>query len=389
MRQTWRRLTTLFLLALLAGGCATTDLGPVPGSDGHQDDGDDVHPLPDDAGVGNPDDPEHPGGLLVAGRYELVSIVDLAGANAFGDTISGTLVQLSMFHDNPAGTVLELMAIYQVPYYTQIWGILPGFIKNALEGWINDILFDTLFEAIPALDQAVQVVDDVASVSRNVQMTTEMTLRGPFGTKLNLLRGEHKMKGLGFTLWSYHAYIPLPGQLSDVISLDVRGELDKDNLPKDSAFRLAFNKQDFNIPYGDMIMDAIAVLVFMPVGAADLGSYLNVLINCPSVASWLGNRCIFGACLKDLVSIEDISGFCHDGLGIVGFVVETAVRSLKLDLIDLENGKCVLYDKGYGDTEGDGKIDAIADGQWETTIRISSTSKKVMAPFEGRRIADE
>ena len=152
MRQNRRRLTTLLLLALLGagGGCATTDLGPVPGPDGF-DDGDDVHRLPDDASVGNPDDPEHPDGLLVAGRYELVSIVDLAGANAFGDTISGTLVQLSMFHDNPAGTVLELMALYQVPYYTQIWGILPGFIKNALEGWINDILFDTLFDAIPAI----------------------------------------------------------------------------------------------------------------------------------------------------------------------------------------------------------------------------------------------
>ena len=232
-------------------------------------------------------------------------------------------------------------------------------------------------------------MDDVASVSRNVQMTTEMTLKGPFGTKLNLLRGEHRMKGLGFTLWSYHAYIPLPEPLSDVISLDVRGELTRDNLPRDSAFRLAFNKQDFNIPYGDMIMDAIAQLVFMPVGAADLGGYLNVLINCPSVANWLGNRCILGLCLEDLVSIEDLSGFCHDGLGIVGFVVETAVRSLKLDLIDLENGKCVLYDKGYADTEGDGKIDAIADGRWETTIRISDTSKKVMAPFEGKRIADE
>src|SRR5262245_49335501 len=196
MRQNWRPLSTLFLLALLAG-CATTDLGPAPGSDNYPDNGDDVHPLPDDAGVGNPDDPEHPAGLLVAGRYELTSIIDLAGANAFGDTISGTLVQLSMFHENPAGTILELMAIYQVPYYTQIWNILPGFIKDELEGWINDIVFDTLFDAIPVVDQAVQVIDDVASVSRNVQMTTEMTLRGPFGTNLNLLRGEHKMKGLG------------------------------------------------------------------------------------------------------------------------------------------------------------------------------------------------
>src|SRR5262249_38872255 len=162
MRQNRGRLTITFLvaLALLGGGCASTELAPLSGDGGYTgNSNDDVHPNPNDPGV-VPGPDGRP--LLVAGRYELTSIVDLAGAGAFGDTISGTLVQLSMFHDNPAGTILELMALYQVPYYTQVWNILPGFIKDKIESWLDDYLFAALFEAIPALDQAVQVVDDVA-----------------------------------------------------------------------------------------------------------------------------------------------------------------------------------------------------------------------------------
>jgi len=388
MRQNRGQLTISFLLALaLLGGCAATDLAPAPGDPGYTGNSDDdVHPLPDDPGVvpgagGKP--------LLVAGRYELTSIVDLAGAGAFGEVISGTLVQLSMFHENPAGTILELMALYQVPYYTQVWDILPGFIKDQIESWLDDYLFDALFDAIPVLDQAVQVIDDVASVSRNVQMVTEMTLKGPFGTDKNLLRGDHHMKALGFTLWSLHAQIDLPAALSDVIGLDVRAQLATDGLPADAAFKMSLAKQDFNIPYGDMIMDAIAKLVFMPKGATDLASYLNVLIDCGDVASWLGNRCVLGLCVKDVVSIDDVHSFCTGGLNTLGFVVETAVRSLKLDLIELDDGTCFLYDKGYADTTGDGKIDAFADGTWQTTITVSGSTRKVTAPFEGKRIADE
>src|SRR5262249_22989704 len=239
------------------------------------------------------------------------------------------------FHDNPAGTILELMALYDVPIYTQIWNILPGFIKDQLESWIDDYLFAALFDAIPALDEAVQVLDDVASVSRNVQLVTVMNLRGPFGADKNLLRGDHKISGLGFSLWNYHALISLPAAISNIITLDVRAQISTDGVTNGASFKMSFNNQDFAIPYGDMLMDVLKQFVFQPAGATDLASYLNVLINCQSVASWLGNKCILGLCVSDVVSVSDMASFCTGGLNTLGLIVETAVRSLKLDLIDL------------------------------------------------------
>src|SRR5262249_42229788 len=154
-------------------------------------------------GGGNHNADAGPPPLVYSGKYELTSIVDLAGAGVFGDTISGTLVQLSQFHEHPAATILNLLALYQVPYYTHVWNVLPGFIKDALTGWLDNLIVQQVFSNVPAIDKAAQIVDDIASVSRNVELVTDMTLGKPgLG---NVMKGEHIMVGLGFKLWTWHA----------------------------------------------------------------------------------------------------------------------------------------------------------------------------------------
>jgi hypothetical protein len=369
----------LLALALVAGACSKGELGPIdepsagddglptgggPGSDG----------LPGGGGGASPD-----GGVrltVYSGRYELTSIVDLAGANAFGDTISTTLVQLSLFHDHPAATILNLMALYDVPYFAQVWDVLPGFIKDKLTDLLDQLIVDALFDNIPVVDQAAELI-------------TEMTLRGPLAGSTQL-RGDHVMKGLGFHLWGAHASIPLPDAFGQITQLEVRAGLTPIAGPiTGPQARLTLSKQNFAIPYGAMIMDAVKELVFVPAGTTDLGGWLNHIISCRSIASGLGNLCILGECVKDLVSIDSMTGFCSSGLGIVGFAVEASVRSLKIDLADLTNGQCAMYDKGYGDTRGDGKMDAISDGNWDMLIHVGGVAKTVKSPFDGRRIADE
>src|SRR5260221_9112189 len=93
---------TVAILLVLAAAC-TTHPADLPGA------GDDwSDPSNSDQPV-DPGDPSAPKAMVYAGRYQLNSVIDLAGAGAFGDTISGTLVQLSMFHENPAGTILNLL----------------------------------------------------------------------------------------------------------------------------------------------------------------------------------------------------------------------------------------------------------------------------------------
>jgi hypothetical protein len=386
MQAMSRRLVPTLLLALALSlslaasvGCAgTPDEASAPGSD-------DFAPgtVPD-PGTGTDGTPRQ---MAYAGRYQLTSTIDAAGAGLFGDTISATLVDLSNFHENPAGTILDLLAVYQVPGYTEVWDALPGFLKDELEGWLNEYLFQALFEAVPAIDQAVQVVDDLATVSRNVEMRSELVLRGPGDA--GDMTGTHTITGLGFTLWDQHAFIPLPAQVEQVAQIPVHATVTPRFTAGGPQALLQLDRQDFGIRYGDMIMDALAQLVFAPRGATDLAGYLNQVIDCQAVASWLGDRCLLGACVSDFVSVSSLAALCTGGLDLLGNAAESAVRSLKFDVLDLADGKCLLYDKGEDDAIGDYKISALTDGAWDTTITVGGVQQRVMAPFQGKRLADE
>lgn len=373
--------------ALIFGACAGVedpaakggDHGELPASD------DDLQPAGPDGGVGTgTNDQNKP--LVYSGKYELTSMVDLAGAGIFGETISTTLVQLSLFHEHPAATILNLMALYDVPYFSQVWGVLPGFLKDPVTNLLDDLIVDAVFGNVPAIDKAAQIVDDIASVSRNVELITLMSLRGP--TAAGQLRGDHTMTGLGFKLWTWHATIPIPADFGQITQLEVRAGFMAQHFPDGEGATLTIAKQNFAIPYGRMLMDALKTAVFMPAGATDLGGYLNKVFNCTSIGSALGNICVFGGCVSDLVDTSDIQGFCRSGFTTLGFVVETAVRSLKFDLVDLTNGTCKMYDKGYADTKGDGKMDAIVDGTWDMAIKVSGKTKTVKSDFDGKRVGD-
>jgi hypothetical protein len=385
------RLAWLVILALLGGACTSGEIAPLKDEVGDVDPGyplqdDDLRPGGDDDNGGTGTNTEGKP-LLYSGKYEVTSIVDLAGAGIFGEVVSTTLVQLSQFHEHPAQTILTLMATYEVPYYTQVWNVIPGFLKSLVTNELDKLIVEHVFQNVQAIDKAVQVVDDIASVSRNVELVTLLTLQGP---NMNWqMRGTHIMSGLGFKLWDWHATVPIPSDFGQITQLEVRAMVTPRDFPDGKGAILDLGNQNFAIPYGRMLMDALKQAVFQPAGAENLAGYLNKIFNCPGIANSLGNACVLGACLKDVVSIGDIDNFCRSGFTILGTVVETAVRSLKFDLVDLRNGECAMYDKGYADMVGDGKMDAISDGQWDMAIKVGGTSKTVKSPFEGKRIADQ
>ena len=380
-------LIVLGLCAVMAAGaCNSGELAQLKPNGDFVPDDDDLNPSNEDPGgdtttTGKP--------LVYSGRYELTSLVDLAGSGIFGEVISGTLVELSQFHEKPAGTILRLLALYEVPYYTQVWMVIPGFLRDAIAGWLDDLIVAQVFANVAAIDKAFQIVDDIASVSRNVEFHTVMVLKPPSGAATNTLKGSHLMQGLGFKLWTWHADLAIPSDFAQIAGLEVRAGLEPMEFGTEKGAKVNFSKQNFAIPYGRMLMDALKEAVFKPAGATDLGGYLNKLINCPSVAHSLGNMCILGACVKDVISESSMSNVCSTGLSTIGFIVETAVRSLKFDLVNLNNGICEFHDIGYADTTGDGKMDAVTDGEWDMSIKVSGKTKIVKAPFDGKRIGDQ
>src|SRR5262249_54203595 len=177
---------------------------------------------------------------------------------------------------------------------------------------------------IPVIDQAAQFIADIGEASRNVELVTDLVLTGPVNGGVQM-RGSHTMMSLGFSLFGLHATIPVPSAFQQITQLEVRGALGPAVARAGGpAAHLTLSRQNFAIPYGDMIMDAFKEIVFEPAGTEDLGGWLNHIIDCGSIAHDLGNICILGACVSDLVSISTMDKFCTGGLGLPRTLVAAA-----------------------------------------------------------------
>jgi hypothetical protein len=119
---------------------------------------------------------------------------------------------------------------------------------------------------------------------------------------------------------------------------------------------------------------------------SSLGELLALVIDCDGVADWIGDRCVFGICVDDFVDTGDLGALCSDGLGLIGFLVEESIRGLRFDLVDLDGGRCEMYDVGYDDASGDFVIDALAGGEWDLSVSTFGQSYVIENSFEGRRI---
>jgi hypothetical protein len=375
----------LLVCAMLTGACGGTGEitdADAPGDLRGQDDYDSDLDTPIDPETGLPKD------FIFSGVYEVTSNVDLAASGVFGQTVSSTLILLSNFHEDPAGAILELLAIYGVPVYSQVWAFVPGFLKDEIKKLLNEYVFETLFENVPIIDEIAMAIDEIASVSRNVEVVTHMKIIGGLRGSGNFA-SRQVITGIQFNLWGEQAVLPVPEELGNITKADTNAVLARLADPGGPQGRLTFGFQHFAIRYGDMIMDAVKKLVFEPKGAIDLSTYLMKLVNCTSVAESIGGVCVLGACIDDAISVASIDTFCRTGLILLGGTVEQSIRALEFPLMDFRDGTCDMYDVGYDDIVGDRKIDALANGVWTTQVTVGGKNFEIRSDWEGRRIADE
>ena len=356
----------------------------------------------------SPDDVGNPGGLVepsegptpVAptsyrfdGPYAVKSHLDLAASGVFGDRVSDALMALSEMHDNPAGAILEVLSWFNIPVYSEVWAALPDFLKDMIDGWLNDALFFPLLDGVPAIDQAFQVGQDIFHLSRDLQLHTELSLKPPHAD--GTMHSTHVITGIGFELWDIDAVLPIPPELGALTEAEPHAHLELVSSPNPAMPQglLTVDRHTFSIPYGAMILEAAKYYIFEPAGADSLGGYLVNVIDCDAVATnfvdncatdWLGSW----TCLSSYISHDDAEAWCVDGLYGVAGVVEDALNSLTFDMFALEQGRAKMFDRGADDAYGDGIISELRDGMWKARISMGLEERVIPATFEGVRIGD-
>src|SRR5262245_55287561 len=70
--------------------------------------------------------------------YAVTSKVDFTVEAILPAQIELAVVTLRSFSENPARTLILLADQYGVPAVQELYDVIPGVIKDRLEGWIND-----------------------------------------------------------------------------------------------------------------------------------------------------------------------------------------------------------------------------------------------------------
>ena len=82
--------------------------------------------------------PENPVPADDSRPYAVTSTVDFTVEAILPAQIELAVVTLRSFSENPARTLILLADQYGVPAVKELYDVIPGVIKDRLEGWIND-----------------------------------------------------------------------------------------------------------------------------------------------------------------------------------------------------------------------------------------------------------
>ena len=311
-----------------------------------------------------------PRAIAAEGRYRLVSVVDLAGAQTLGSSISDVLVELSEFRDHPTPVLVKFIPNGM---FQDAWKATPQPVKNLITRAIDKIIVKVIFDNISAVDWVAERVGDVGKVSRGMALESELVLTSSGGG--SVLTGSHVLQRVGLSLWGKTVWLPLPSSFQQLTQLDVHAAV---VLPGEGhgANRavLSLGRQRFAIPYGELVHDAIAERVFAPAGAGDLGGWLNHIVDCGAIP-----RSLPHVINRQLPSLQ---ADCIAALNAFGALVEHKIRALQIDLVDLRAGTC------DAEISDDGEITALSNGSWDTGVQVHGEDSEVKAPFLGQRIAD-
>ena len=103
----------------------------------------------------------------------------------------------------------------------------------------------------------------------------------------------------------------------------------------------------------------------------DVRGSLGSAVNCPSLATTISNKCVFGACVGHKAELTEI---CERGLDEIVDRVHDEFTAYRLDLLALESGTATLAADGNSMT-----------GTWTAQINAGQGLRNVPATFTAAR----
>src|SRR5262249_12129720 len=101
---------------------------------------------------------------------------------------------------------------------------------------------------------------------------------------------------------------------------------------------LTIDASTVSLPIGELLLDAAGPLIFSQFGATNLSGALQAVVPCDSIGQDVSDG------LDNVISASEVSQLCNGALGLIAGVVESKVKSISFDGIQVHDGKAVLFD---------------------------------------------
>ncbi len=282
------------LLPLAFGGACASDLGGA----GEVDPNDPTKP-------GNPEDPDGTSTRL-DGNFEVVSQLNLDGSTS---GLAGALGSIDDLAENPAGTIVDLLAGDGNDFLDDV----PGFLKDIFYQKINDYILSNS-------EVAVQLQQTTAMIGAMVNsFETVSTLQIATADAAGNAIATHQLKAINF---EYRGAVTVVQAQNSTMSENISVNAEY------SASKVDIGGHELTLPLGALAAEAIDSALVQS-GQGSLQTILTQLIKCDGAAAAVGDIIFFEVTLLSVAQIENL---CDQALVIAAAQVKAKLAEITLEM---------------------------------------------------------
>ena len=295
------------------------------------------------------------------GPYIVTNHVEFTAEAILPPQVELVVKTLRDFSTNPAHALIEIASEAGVPAVGTLYSLIPGVIKDRLEGWINDEINKVKINGRPITEYAAQIamLADFALTSFDVD--SELTIHDTTAT--------HRLTALDLSPAGVNFKLDIGGLAGDILTQEP-----DIFVAEGGAFSLG--EQHFGLNYGEYAWQGIEAISTQLFGGG-VRQTLGNAINCPNLAHNVANKCVLTVCVGHE---SELTSICNGGLDAIVDFAHQRLAAYRIEALHLASGQSRLVDE-----DGDGVGDKIVEGTWDAEMNLGLGLRHTPATFTGTR----
>lgn len=288
-----------------------------------------------------------------SGSYQMTSHIDITVEALLPQPAEDIVVTAREFSRMPGHTLLSLADSGGVPAVGTLRDVLPSYVEDKLEGWIDDEIAKLTIAGVPVTQVAGELAALAETALTEVSLESELTIAGTTAT--------HRLTVLDLAPTGIDAQLALGGLPADAVTTTAS--------VTSSGGTLIIGDHLFGLAYGEYAWRALEATCTAKYGAG-LRETLGTAVNCATIANNVGDKCVLGVCVGHKAELTQI---CDAGLDEVVDRMHAKLASLTFDAIHFSAGTATISNH------------SLSNGAWTAEINAGQGLRHVPATFTAIR----